>query len=474
MKHINKYIISALTCATLLSSCNFEVLDDNPYYMGDSADQIFSSKEKIDAACVGMYNAIQNAEFLGGRAQIYVDSRGIDVNPPTYFTGISTFNPTSSNAYTENAWEGAYRTIYECNLFINGIDKALTNAIITQNEYNELAAEAKFIRAVVYFYTLNFWGQMYIKDNSNLGVPLVLIPFDGSTAFTEATKIKRATIDECYAQIIEDLKFAETYLYETWDDEYYNRARATIGAAQAFLSRVYLYCGDNDNAIKYANDVIGKYSLDTDVVNIFFSPQTSPEVIFFIAMNSTDNPNTNNALGQHYGASARADITVSTVYQNLLSATDTRKTKALLSKNGAVYCNKYQKKSADWSPVIRYAEVLLNKAEALVKKNQTVDATAVALLSEVHSRSDAGQNYSVTDFATASSLLDEILLERRRELAFEGHASFDLFRNKIGISAGRGAATAPAIVYPDNLFALPIPNYDVEKANGIIVQNPGY
>lgn len=474
MKHLNKYILSAFISTALLSSCTFEVLDDNPYYMGDSADQIFSSKAKIEAASVGMYDALQNAEFLGGRAQIYVDARGIDVNPPTYFGGLSNFNATSSNATVENAWQGAYRTIAECNLFLEGIQGAVDNKIIDDTEFKKFAAEARFIRAVAYFYTLNFWGQMYVKDSENLGIPLIINSYDGKTGFTEAIKVSRSSINDCYQLIIDDLTYAKDNANENWGADYSNRARTTVNAAKAMLSRVYLYRGDNANAIVYADQLLGKYSLDSDVVNVFTTPETSPEIIFFVAMNQTDNPNTNNSLGQHYGASARADITVSTQYLNLLSATDTRKTEGLIENGGAFYCNKYRKKSADWAPIIRYAEVLLNKAEALVKKNNTVDPVAVTLLSEVHSRSEAGKTFAVADFANAKALLDEILLERRRELAFEGHASFDLFRNEIGIPAGRGSASAPAITYPNNLFALPIPSSDVEKSKGALVQNKGY
>lgn len=473
MKYFKICILSAFTSFALLTSC--DVLDDNPYYMGDSADQIFASAEKIDAAAVGMYDALQNAEYLGGRAQIYVDARGIDVNPPTYFGALANFNPTASNGVVEDAWQGAYRTIYECNLFLEGINGALANNVITQDQFNGYAAEAKFIRAVVYFYTLNFWGQMYVKESENLGIPMILTAYDGSSAFTEAITQKRETIDNCYKQILDDLVFAEQNLGTTWGDPYYDRARATVGAAQAMLSRVYLYTNKNLEAYNYANKIIGKYSLDTDVVNIFTTPDQSPEVIFFVAMNTADNPNTNNALGQHYGKDARADITISQTYQDLLGSDDTRKTKGLVYKDGVCYCNKYQKKSSDWAPVIRYAEVLLNKAEAAVKKNNTVDEEAISLLNEVHSRSEVNKTYKASDFATANDLLEEILLERRRELAFEGHASFDLFRNKKGIAAGRESASAPAIEYPSNYFALPIPSYDIEKAGAdVLIQNKGY
>lgn len=241
------------------------------------------------------------------------------------------------------------------------------------------------------------------------------------------------------------------------------------------LSRVYLYMGDNAKSVTYADKVIGKYSLDASPMKVFTTPEESTDVIFFVAMNKDDNPNTNNALGQHYGAKFRSDITVSQACLDLYSAADTRKSSYIISYKGSNYCNKYQNGSADWAPVLRYAEVLLNKAEALVKKNNTVDANAIALLNQIHGRCDAGKVYLASDFATPQALLNEILLERRRELAFEGHSSFDLFRNKLGIAAGRGGATVAAIPYPSNYFALPIPSKDVEKAGeAVLNQNPGY
>jgi hypothetical protein len=476
MKRV-KNIYIAFFLAVLITACN-DVLDDNPFYMGDSADQIFTDPAKIAAASVGLYDALQNSEFLGGRAQIYVDIRGLDVNPPTYFGLMSTFNPTSSDGITAYAWQGAYRTAGECNAFLEGIERAKSGGVITAEAYDVYAAEARFIRGIVYFYALNFWGQMYVSESDSLGIPLVLRSFDGGTAFTEAPNVKRATIADSYAQIIDDLAYAESKLPAARTDAYGGRATATSGAAKAMLSRVYLYMKNYERVIEYANKVTG-YKLDAATLTSTNEPATSQEVIFSVAMNSTDNPNTNNALGQHYGYNRRADITVSQNYVDLLSNDDLRKTECLIFDNSkkSWFCNKYRKTSSDWAPVIRYAEVLLNKAEALMKKPNASAAdkdAAVAILNQVHKRSDSKKTYAAADFATNQALINEILLERRRELAFEGHGSFDLFRNGKGIPAGRGAPSASAIEYPSNYFALPVPNGDVEKSKGNLAQNKGY
>ena len=476
MKYI-KYLNLIVLASFIFISCDEETLDNNPYYMGDSADQIYKDSKKIAAANNGLYDALQNLEFLGGRAQIYVDARGLDVNPPTFFGLLSTFSPTSGDATVTLAWQGAYRTIGECNAFLEGIEKAKAENIITADEYAIYSSDARFIRGVVYFYTLNFWGQMYVAESSNLGIPLVTKSYDGTTGFTEATKMTRSSITDSYKFILDDLSFAASNLPSTREDAYKGKATATSAAANAFLSRVYLYMKDYPKAIEFANKVTG-YVLAPSVYTVISDPANSTESIFSVAMNFADNPNTNNSLGQHYGSAKRADITVSADYLSLLSSTDKRRTECLVVKAPNTYCGKYLLTgNADWAPIIRYAEVLLNKAEALAKKPGATAlelAEAITLLNQVHQRSEPAKTYLGTDFATPGALVEEILLERRRELAFEGHASFDLFRNGKGIPAGRGAATAAAIPYPSNYFALPIPNDDITKAGDALVQNKGY
>ena len=465
-----KVLLASLVLGSFMLSC--DVLDQ-PYYMGYDADAIFSKPENIRSAAIGMYDAFQNAEFLGGRAQIYADIRGMDVNPVSYFGAVSTHDGTltAANTIVQNAWTGAYRTLFEINLFLEGI--GAHPDVVPADEEQRFIAEAKFLRAVVYFYTLNLWGQQYTEGGTNLGVPLVLRSFDGGNAFSDEAKIPRSTVDEVYDQIIKDLKDALS-LPSQLDDPYENISRANANAVNAFLSRVYLYTKQYGEAVNAANAVSG-YNLESDVATSVFAlppPTDKKEIIFFVAMSDTDNPNTNNALGQHYGADYRGDITVSNNYLGLFDSGDTR-LNLLKEKNSSSYCNKYPNGSRNWAPVIRYAEVLLNKAEALAQQNSGVSADAVTIINEIRTRSSASTK-QVSDFATKAELIDFILAERRRELAFEGHGSFDLFRNGKGIEAGRATVLAAAIPYPSNLFALPIPQADVTKAPDILVQNPGY
>ena len=478
MKNITiiKFLALIIFCGQFFSACN--VLDQK-YPMGYDNTQIFNNPDKARLAAIGMYDAMQNSNFFGGRAQIYVDIRSEDTNPASYFGAISTFDPTAGNGIVTDAWTAAYRTISEINTFI---DKINANPdLLPLAEKNQYIAEGKFLRAVVYFYLVNFWGDQYTEHGTGLGVPLVLKSFDAGNAFTDEAKIPRSTVAEVYNQIIKDLTEALPDLPVKGTPSINTLGRATKGAVYAMLSRVYLYKEDYASAISNANLVTG-YSLAPNLKSGVFTapPTSSPEIIFFIAHSATDNPNTNNSIGQHYGRTRRADINVSLNYINNFDDTADKRLTELIATTGTspnftYWTEKYIAASnADWAPVIRYGEVLLNKAEALAKSAASgVDPAALGIINDIRARSGAAAKVA-SDFADKAAFVNYILAERRRELAFEGHGSFDLFRNKKGIAAGRGGVSVAAIPYPSDKFALPIPEADITKAPEIILQNPSY
>lgn len=464
------------TVAIGLTSC--DVLDSD-YYMGEPTDKVFSTPEGIRSAAVGMYDLLQHPEFLGGRMQIYADLRGLDVNASPFFSSIYSFNLLSSDPFIEKAWTGAYRSIYECNLFLENIAN-VKDDVMPSEERIEHEAEARFLRATCYFYMVNFWGQQYTPQG-NLGVPLVLRSFDCNSAVNGSAAMPRETADNIYKQITNDLLFAEKNLPLTWSSECENRTRATQIAASAMLSRVYLYQKKYKEAIDEANLVITPpqksrvpslaKDLKTDCFTSNEKRKISSEIIFWVGMNATDNPNTNNAIGQHYGATKLAHISVSSSFINLFEASDKR-LDLIATKGSIKYCNKYPNGIEDWAPIIRFAEVLLNKAEALAQNDASINKEALQIINDIRARSGAS-SISASQLGGKQDLIQLILDERRRELAFEGLSSFDLFRNGKGIPAQRGVATAPEITYPNNLFAAPIPSIEVQR-NTKLVQNNGY
>ena len=464
-------------CVLLLAtatSCD-KVLDQTPPTALTQEDA-FANADRIQKSAIGMYDQLQNAEFLGGRALIYSDIRSDDTNPAGFFGGISTFNALSNDATVTNAWTGGYRTLYGANFFLQQIAKN-TGKVPAAIEQNYIG-EAKFIRALTYFHLVNLFAQPYnfTADASHLGVVLQLDAPDAATAFDASQAKPRSTVKEVYNQIEKDLTEAIVALPETYTTTFDKTARATKDAARTLLSRVYLYEGRYADAARVAGDVVSgnRHSLTaTPAVPFTLATFSNVESIFSVAMNVSDNPNTNNALGQHYGR--RADISVNPyalIPVSQFPADDRRRLLLLTpstiptsTSSPLIYTKKYNEASADYVPITRYAETLLNRAEGLAQTTG-VTTEAVGLLNQVRDRSKpaTSASYTTASFANAQAFIDAILLERRLELAFEGHRYYDLMRYKRNSSR---------ITYGADKAILPIPLVDTQQ-NPNLVQNPGY
>ncbi len=471
-KSYNKGTYRAILFSVLIglgfSSCKKQLFEEPLTSL--SPTSAFETADRVEKAAVGMYDQLQNANYLGGRVLIYADVRGTDVNPASYFNPLPQFTTVTANdGLSAGAWAGAYRTIGEANLFLKNM--AAAGSVVSAAKSNQYTGEAKFIRALSYFYLVNLFAQPYkfTTNATHLGVPLVLV--SSSAPFDAANQVSRSTVAQVYDQMEADLKDAEAKLPVDYSDPAFsNVARATKGAARALLARIYLYKGDYPNAIIYANYIInssGKYGMNANPLTAFRT-FTTKESIFSVAHNGGDNPNTNNALGQHYSPAQRGDINVSNEYVALMDQTkDLRFLNLITSVSNNYWTLKYTLVT-DWAPILRYPEMLLIKAEALANQatGTTVSTEALGLVNEVRLR-------SLADPISATSktdLIDKILIERRIELAFEGQGSFDYLRTGRGIPA-HGTVVAQA--YGSNNVILPIPFYETSK-NPNLVPNPGY
>jgi len=474
MKMTKRFLsVSMIGIMLTISSCEKSIFEEP--YSNLSPTDAFATADRIEKAAVGMYDQLQNLEFFGGRVLIYADIRGVDARATAYFGQMPNFNTLlSSDATVAYAWEGAYRTIYEANNFVKNL--ADNPGKISDVQTAQFNSEAKFIRSLCYFYLVNLWAQPYkfTADASHYGVPLILTTTDAP--FDPSNQVGRNTVAEVYQQIETDLLEAETGLptaAAVEGKDFADVARATKGAAQALLARLYLYKGDYAKAVTYSDKVLaGPYKLNSSPVSAFRNPYYTDENIFSVAMNGADNPNTNNALGQHYAPDKRGDIQISSDYVNLMSATDLRRTELTRTYDaaaGSYWTTKYTG-ITDWVPVLRLSEILLTKAEALANLGTGVDATAATLLNQVRKRSDAAA--ATIAPASKQALIDAILLERRIELAFEGQGIFDFLRTGRGIPE-HGAVSAQA--YGSDYVVLPIPKYDTDKSPILASQqNPGY
>lgn len=483
-KYHSRLAVGAVALAsTVMFSCS-KVNDQVPYSKLDPKEA-FSNPARIGMAAVGMYDALQNKEFLGGRVLLYADQRGLDANSAAYFTNLGTFDMIASNTFAFNCWSGGYRTINETNFFSMNLKE--NEKVVTPEVAAGYYAESKFIRALAYFYLVNTFAQTYAfkADASQPGVPLILTaPKNGTEAMDPSNRVQRKTVKEIYDYMITALTEAAAVLPVATGNGFADHARATKGAAHALLARIYLYQGNWAKARDFADSVLlssAGYALDATPAAVFAAAnyQSSTERIFSVAMNGADNPNTNNALGQHYGAKGRADVSISQQYRvlpNFNYKTDLRG-KPLFAYNidkitkdtVAFYTTKFQANTANdaWVPVLRLAEVMLIKAEALARLNTAApDAAAITLLNAIRGRAKA----SVLAPATPAELITNILTERRIELAFEGHGVFDFQRTQRDIPAHGNVAIQP---WNGKYTIFPLPFAEVER-NPNMAQNDGY
>ena len=471
----NKIIICIiLICIVTIFSCKKEQLFTEPDNSISDIDA-YSNASRIDKSATGMYDQLQNSNFFGGRILVYTDQRALDANQSSFFGEMGKFTTlTANDGIVAGGYQGGYRTIYQANLFYQSF---LPNiGLVPAAKADQYIGESKYIRALCYFYLVNLWAQPYgfTPDNSHLGVPLVITA--STDPFDPSNNLPRSTVKQVYDQMESDLLDAEIKLPASYPDAFTQVARATKGSARALLSRLYLYKADYAKANTYADLVIssGKYALQSDSKTVF-TAYTSTESISSVAMSGGDNPNTNNSLGQHYGINpGRGDINVTTDYIKLMDTTVDKRYKNLIKIfSGSFWSTKYPGLTVDYVPIIRYAEVLLIKAEALARLTTTLPATPVfiqaqALVQQVRDRSSGG---SLGILTSQQQLIDATIKEKRIELAFEGQNYLDIQRAKLDLPA-HGFVTS-VIPSGDKLRVLPIPTYDIQK-NPNLVQNPGY
>ncbi|RZL15704.1 MAG: RagB/SusD family nutrient uptake outer membrane protein, partial [Pedobacter sp.] len=197
---------------------------------------------------------------------------------------------------------------------------------------------------------------------------------------------------------------------------------------------------------------------------------TGSESIFSLPFNALDAPGQQSALAHNYVGAVILSLNSAGIYSNtaLSGTTSTDARKGLITvKNGLNVLNKFPKSTSpftDYVPVLRYAEVLLNYAEAAAESNDL--ATARALLDAVRKRANASYTFPAADITLKADLINTILTERRIELLGEGFRTADLQRRLQPFPAKIGGIGSVAQVLPTaNNYIWPIPA-DEQGANG--------
>lgn len=482
-----KIIFTSLICAIFFCACSKKFTDLSP--MSDIAtSNFYKTADDFKNAVNGAYGSLQ---FNGVFGQIYVigdittdDTYPVVSGSVTDQDQFDKFYLITTNPYITNAWNDSYKGISRCNAILGRIDAVDFNADLKK----QYVAEAKFIRALIYFNLVRIFGD----------VPLVLTEITNPDQGYDFGRNPKA---EVYAQIEKDLGEAVDGLKTKAQYAAADMGRATIGANQALLGKVLLtehkYA---DAAIQLKKVIDSKiYELLPVYADVFkannknhkesvldvqyksgsvgegnslpnaFAPENSGNAVIQFGGGGNNRPSAD--LEQAYeSGDARKAASMATFYINSAG-----------NRVDYYYCKKYwdtptvANDNNNNFPVIRYSDVVLMYAECLNEAGYAANGDAFKYLNDVRKRSGLAEKSSATVADQAAFRL-AIEQERRVEFAFEGQRWFDLVRTGRAISILNAKSTAIGIkkvLTADNLV-FPIPQSQIDINKDKMNQNTGY
>jgi len=472
---------TALACVLFTSSCGSSFLEVEP--IGQlGKDQLFTDLNGMRNALTGSYSL--TAKFFQSQYGIYGDLRADDVE--RVIGGTQNYMSTDYNySYDEddqggstlNIWFSGYEAINNINNVINAAENVRIGGLSAAADIDAVVGQARILRGLMFFALANVYSQhyTYTADASHLGIPIPLV------TPLPSQKFPRSTMKETYTQIITDFQEGGKLLEASPTK---NKIYASKEAADALLSRVYLYMEQYDKVVEQTSKIIDnkKFSLtpssgyrDMFTASDQFTWQVVPEVIWQFTLNSRSA----NYMSDFYSNRTSFLAGPTTAFLNLFETSDVRK--KMYEFNGTA--NKFMslKNAKDvnipdvnWpinSKVIRLAEVYLNRAEAYFQQ-QKYNLAEADLKVIIGRAKDIAPSAVTLTYASPAELLVLIKNERRKELAFEGQRIYDLMRYKSNLNRGTDCTSSVcSLTYPNDLFILPIPKAELD-ANKLILPNP--
>lgn len=488
-----RYILTTIVLALITFSCSEDFLNKAPLDTINTSN-FYQTEADAIAAVNGAYQPLQwpklynlrmwTSDIMAGNS--IVGAGGGDDGWETI--DMANFVTTADNTGVIDLYRGPAPGILRCNVVLQKVPEMDINEDIK----NRTLGEAHFLRGLYYFILVRYFGD----------VPLILepqAPGDDMRPFrTDKTLV--------YQQIIEDLEQAKILLPEKSSYSARDLGRATKGAATGLLAKVYLTLGKWEEVVSLSNEVSALgYTLNANYGDNFdVHKKNSQESLFEVQFvsdagedfNSNENqcswlstftgPRNSDMVAGGWGwnqplqefvdayevGDKRKDVTIlydgcpkfdTMDYDPAYSTTGYNLRKFLVPKSvSATYNN-----SPLNFPVLRYADVLLMKAEALNNLNRTSEAEAP--LNEVRTRA----GLTAIRGLTQNEFKEVVLHERRMELAFEGQRWFDMIRIDNGQwgldflhSIGKVNATEKHLLFP-------IPLKEIES-NPNLEQNAGY
>lgn len=479
MKRFTRTALASLLGLALsltITSCD-SILDVEPK-QEVTPEVALSTQSGFEATLSSAYDDLQDVGYYGQYFMLYPEALADNaINLP----GFARYDGPPVNAFREhlNRWGTHYGSINKANIILAEIgDLEIEGASEeeAQAAKDELRGEAYFLRGLNYFDLMRTkaYEPGVVSEGFTQGVIIRTEPTQSEEA--AAQFLPRSSITEVYDRIEQDLQSAIDLLGGTGNGKYV----ANEAAAQSLLAQVYLYEKQFSDAASMATTALesaeenlsadllteGEYvdahtgatmssgifvvdlapEFDGDVTNVNESLSSltyDPESFNFQLLPTQD------LIGAHEQGDVRLEL-----YETLPS--------------GNTRINKYTQAVGSYTdniPVIRAAEVLLIRAEAYYESGN-----------EEQAREDLNTLRTARGLGEVSpsgqDLINEILRQKRLELAFEGERFFDLKRRGMDIPKPQ-APSIGTLPYDDPRILAPIPSQEVDL-NPELVQNPGY
>lgn len=449
----------ALCIAALgIASCDLVNVTDN-----DPPDNLVDSNVVTDAESAEQ--ALRGVYSIWGLRQYNLNYR-YEVVPAFlsgYADGLSFYAPLTENQLSElptegrveALWTGLYYIISAANNVISLVGDLDEDVGFEEGRRSEIIAEARFLRAQGHFNILRYYGQFYDLE-SRYGIVIREQPSDYTTRVKE-----RATVQESYDFILEDLNFA----IENGPD-FSVTYRASKTAARALKARVLLYMGRYEEAAALAGQIIegAPRSLESSFADVFNEGRESSEMIL---MRYTDEQTADNdfkPIFYGFGRATPSEQIKALMGDDPRAAVTYTDTRIIKVNNEATFHPTY---------FIRLAEMYLIRAEALARSGASVEEARQPLnviRCRAYSEADPPDAScpEASTAATRDALLEDIFEGIVRELVYEGGHEWNGL-----IRFGKVEEVKESVTSEDQ-YILPIPREAERFGNPAAEQNPGY
>jgi hypothetical protein len=491
MKKI-KNIFLAIGSLLLVSSCSdaLDIVQPGEIYRADAFKTVTDLRNYLNG---DIYSRVNNTEEIGFTT-VFTDEVGIGPSNGGQDKELHRFQLNANSDEPAGLWSTHYTVINRVNRLLDFANLVVVTTPADIAAKNSVLAEARALRAYSYIQLVSFFSVDPANPNA-LGVILSTTP-DRYDLFKDRPRVSNQLI---YNLIESDFQFAETNLAAT-ATVYTRVTQKFIAAARA---RMYLYRKDYVKAKQYATLATGALSTP-NTYNSMWGDAAQGECIFAAArpsggtwsnIASTWYFNITSATGGAFLDMGRNLFNLYSQFPNDVRTAIWIDASAQINPNYAadinyvandvLPINKYPGKAAqplrNDLKIFRNSEMVLILAECEVaSSNLTAAATLVRSIRTA--RTFAAPAPALPVYATAQAAWADILLERRKELAFEGHRYLDIKRlaalaGNQGITRDNTDDDIPnqplTLALSDYRFTLPIPQLEIAGNVGI-QQNPGY